>query len=333
MANERLARTLTAVDPDQIKLDRIIKEILANKSILARIIKTVVEECTNMSYEQIETYIEGEVFVACVPMEPGVTNTIGGSATEDFKLGEGCVYYDIRTYLRIPMDDAKQIKILLNVEAQKDDTPGYDVTERAIYYGCRMISSQLDVEFTNHTGDPIKYGNIKKVYSIWLCTESAEKRANAIVRYKLEQQTVFAQNVITANCHQRYDLMQVVLIYISKNYSGHNCENDLIRMMSDLFNDDIEASKKIELLENRHHLSMSEPMKREVADMCEYTAAIAEKNRQKGREEGWAEGRAEEKLDAIQRLLKKGFDREMVISLGYSMEEYEKAEQRLSVKK
>lgn len=80
-------------------------------------------------------------------------------------------------------------------------------------------------------------------------------------------------------------------------------------------------------------ISMSEPMKREVADMCEYTAAIAEKNRQKGREEGWAEGRAEEKLDAIQRLLRKGFDREMVISLGYSTEEYEKAEQRLSVQK
>ncbi len=76
-------------------------------------------------------------------------------------------------------------------------------------------------------------------------------------------------------------------------------------------------------------ISMSEPMKREVADMCEYTAAIAEKNRQKG----LAEGRAEEKLDAIQRLLRKGFDRNMVLSLGYSKEEYEKAEQRLSVQK
>ena len=37
MTNEKLTQTLTAIDPDQVKLDHTIKKILANKPILARI--------------------------------------------------------------------------------------------------------------------------------------------------------------------------------------------------------------------------------------------------------------------------------------------------------
>ena len=87
MTNEKLTQTLTAIDPDQIKLDHTIKKILANKPILARIIGAVVEECMEMPYEKIEACIEGEVLVERVPVEPGLTNTICGNATEDMAAG------------------------------------------------------------------------------------------------------------------------------------------------------------------------------------------------------------------------------------------------------
>ena len=34
------------------------------------------------------------------------------------------------------------IKLLVNVEAQNDDKPGYDISLRALFYCCRMISAQ-----------------------------------------------------------------------------------------------------------------------------------------------------------------------------------------------
>lgn len=49
----------------------------------------------------------------------------------------------------------------MNVEAQKDYHPGYDLVTRGIFYVARMISAQMDVEFTADD-----YDGIKKVYSI-----------------------------------------------------------------------------------------------------------------------------------------------------------------------
>ena len=151
------------------------------------------------------------------------------------------------------------------------------------------------------------------------------------VGYKLERKDIFTPDGKYVDDKQRYDLMQVVLIYISRNHTGHDSENDLISMLTDLLNDDMDASEKIALLETKHHLLMTDPIKKEVLEMCEYTTAIAEKNLNKGRAEGRVEGREEERLHAIRRMIKKDFDKEVILSLGYSMEEYEKAEQELLV--
>ena len=315
-----LKQTLTATEPDEIKLDRSVKRILADKSILARILKETVEECCEMSYDDICQCIEGDVDIEQVPVNPGLTNMIRGNATEDTVPGEGCVYYDIRTYLQIPGTKPCGIKILLNVEAQKNDSPGYDVPERAIYYGCRMISSQLDTEFTNHSDDPVKYGNIKKVYSIWLCTESAEIRANRIVRYRLNRELIFAPDGADAEDGKRYDLMQIVMIYISRHHTGHDSENTLIRMLTDLFNEEVAAQEKIRLLEDEHQLPMSDATKKEVVDMCTYTAMIEEK--------GLEKGRAEERLSAIQTMIEFGLPKEQILKK-YSEDEYAKASQEL----
>ena len=68
------------------------------------------------------------------------------------------------------------------MEEQNEDKTGYDISMRTLFYCCRMISSQQGVEFSTDAEDPVKYGNIKKVYSIWICAETAEKRANSIVK-------------------------------------------------------------------------------------------------------------------------------------------------------
>ena len=60
-----------------------------------------------------------------------------------------------------------------------------------------MISAQQGVEFSTDADDPVKYGNIKKVYSIWLCTDTAQKRANTIERYGIDRSMILGSEVQT----------------------------------------------------------------------------------------------------------------------------------------
>ena len=65
--------------------------------------------------------------------------------------------------------EKEQVKIIVNVEMQNKYHTGYDLVTRGIFYAARQISAQLDKEFTVDKNDKIKYGNLKKVYSIWIC--------------------------------------------------------------------------------------------------------------------------------------------------------------------
>lgn len=62
--------------------------------------------------------------------------------------------------------------------------------------------------------------------------------------------------------------------------------------------------------------------------MCE----IMERYMEEARTEGMAKGMAEERLQAISRLLEKGFDRQIILSLNYTEEEYQKAKSLLQEK-
>ncbi|WP_155242069.1 hypothetical protein [Butyrivibrio fibrisolvens] len=112
------------------------KKILAYKPLLARIFKEVIEECKNFSYEEIEKCIEGDVIISKIYVDNGLSNNtelIGGQNTEDYENEEGLIKYDIRTYLKIPhLDRSESIKILIDVEAQNEDNPGYDIINTTI---------------------------------------------------------------------------------------------------------------------------------------------------------------------------------------------------------
>lgn len=58
----------------------------------------------------------------------------------------------------------------INIEAQKSFYPGYDLVTRAIVYPTRLISQQMDIEYTADN-----YDGVKKVYSIWLCFNAPTK--------------------------------------------------------------------------------------------------------------------------------------------------------------
>ena len=195
--------------------------------------------------------------------------------------------YDLRTYLRIPeRENHLNAKLLINIEAQNNDKPGYDISLRALYYCCRMISAQQGVEFTTHTDDPIKYGNIKKVYSIWICTETSDKRANSIEKYDINREFLVGKN----DDKPRYDIMTAIIINISKNHNVGETQSEIIKLLNDLFDETIDGVEKINRLKSEHDLKLTREVEMEVAEMCTYATAMENKGIEKGIKKEYEDG-------------------------------------------
>lgn len=144
-----------------------------------------------------------------------------------------------------------------------------------------MISAQQGIEFTTNADDPVKYCNIKKVYSIWLCTETAQKRANSIEKYEIGRSFLVGSNTDTP----RYDILNAILINISGKHDTGGTDNELIRMMTDLFDERLDGIEKIEKLEE-YGIELTQEIDEEVTMMCSYATAMENKGMEKGMEKG-----------------------------------------------
>lgn len=304
---------------EKISLDKQIKVVLANKPILARILAHTMKEFKGMDYDTIVTCIEGKPEIGTVAVLPGQTNMvsekISGSATEDAVPNEGTIYFDIRLYVKIPgTSESEPIKILVNIEAQKSFYPGYDIVTRAIYYCARMLSAQLSTEFTVATDDSAKYDNIKKVYSIWICMDTSKAAENTIDEYCIERKNVVGNNKKTT----RYDLMSVVIICLSKKKDVEATDNELLKMLLTLLDEELSAEEKKRRLECEHGIPMTVELAQEVNDMCNLSEYYEEKGIEK------------ERFSAIERMLKDGKEPKQISDFcGYDIEEVLSVQQEL----
>ena len=170
-----LAKNITAAG-EKAAYDAACKRLLANKVILAWIMKSCLEEYKAHSINEIaEKYIEGIPQIAETAVNPdedgyGGSEQIWGAKNEDSTIQEGTITYDIR-FLAIVPGTGETIRLIINIEAQNDFYPGYPIIKRALYYCSRMISSQYGSEFTE-----THYEKIRKVYSIWICPNPPKKR-------------------------------------------------------------------------------------------------------------------------------------------------------------
>jgi hypothetical protein len=302
---EQLTQTgevIKSISPNNMKLDKQIKRVLSCKPILSVILADVVDECKGMSCREIESCIEGDISIEKVRLFPSEKEIITGSSQEDFQPGENTVVYDIRTYLCLPGYDKPELaKILINVEAQKDDTPGYSIPTRGMFYTGRMLSAQLGTEFTVHSDDKKKYANLKKVYSIWICTNTADKRKNSIKKYSMVEDTIFGENCD----NDRYDLQTVVVINIGQKNECTETGNKTIDVLNVLFNNSIGVTQKLDLLKNKYDIPVTKEIEKEVETMCTYTTSIQEESKAEGKIEGKVEGK-NELAKLIQLLIQNG---------------------------
>ena len=280
--------------------DAACKEFLSDKLILACILKGCTEEFKDCDVHDIETkYIEGDPEVGTVGVHPETTNEqkpttdrIHGINTESTSDTEGMIVFDIRFYAMTPTRE--RVKLIINIEAQNRFNPGYPLIKRGIYYGCRQVSAQYGSEFTH-----AHYGEIKKVYSIWICFNPPKALRNTMRMYHITEKHLIGD--IKENA-ENYDLMSVVMICLGtqkdERYTG------LLKLLDVFMSEVSDFNTKSIVLKSEFGAMMPERLQQKELKMCNYSDFIYEKGVTDGEVKGEAKGKAEGKAEALIHLMK-----------------------------
>ena len=264
---------------EMLHYDEICKHLLSYKPILARILKECVEEYHDLSYEAIQACIEPDL--------KGAHMHIIGRNTEDLTIPEAKILYDLLFTAALPKQK-EQVALFINIEAQNRDDPSYPLLKRALYDGSRLLAGQKG---EHHGFEHSSYGEIKKVYTIWLCFGHAKKKAD-------------------------YDVLEVVMVYPGTKRREE--ENGMMGLLKELFCEGGEEKGK--RLEEKYGIRMTKEMEKEVDRMCNLSQIFVDKGiamgevsgiekglvlgESKGRTEGRLEGKEESNVACVRSLSK-----------------------------
>ena len=330
-----ISKTLSALGDGVEKVDEKIKALLADKQILARILKYSVEEFKEYDILEIINRIE-EVEILEVPVDAGLSHKsknefgkISGSSTEDNVPGEGVIFYDIRFNIT---KGKKRIKVLINIEAQATTSVsrlGYHIENRMTYYLSRMISAQKEQEFFGSD-----YDKIKEVISIWICMD-ARKNEDSIIEYQLRPEVKFGENIHP----EEINLLKGILIKIRGGKNMTQSKNKLIEMLEYVIAAHSTEEKK-NYLKNECGVEMTKELERKVEAMGE---SMGRAILQGMLEDAWDKGVAQERRNtekerentqreqehAIAAFISFGIPKEKILEKGYTEEEYTKVKKKL----
>lgn len=321
---------ITADDYKELAMqyDEQAKKILSYKSILAFILSKTVNEFKEMPAKEIEKLIEDDIYISKIPVDPGQTNKksgerITGMNTENAETNEGLIRYDILFKVKTSKEMKESYAIIINIEMQKEEPRKYNLINRAIYYICRLISSQKQREFIK-----MNFDDITKVYSIWIV---ANMKSDSVNRIHLTQDTLYGK--FKWNCDS--DLINIVIVGITgqslitnntitqdnikKQDNGTSQDNvknqkrtifnnreispnnekiqenikeqdtikskELCRMLNTLFSNELGKKERLIKLENEFDISIDNDLKEEVEEMCNLGQGILERGEARGRQE------------------------------------------------
>lgn len=274
--NTEIANAVNAAG-DKAQYDTRVKRLLAQKSILAHILVKTVDEFKGMKPEDVVKYIEGEPSISVVPVELGLANMektdatgqrIVGLNTENAKINEGLVRFDIIFYVRMPSIVGRKnglSQIIVNIEAQKDEPTEYKILNRAIFYASRLISSQKERDFVN-----TNYDDIKQVFSIWICMNMD---GNSLSHIHLTKDEMLKP----CNWKGNLDLLNIVLIGITNEIPKHDEKYEMHRLIGALLSSELKEQEKLDIIEHEYNIPISQEFREDVSIMCNLSQGIEDK--------------------------------------------------------
>ena len=306
MVNTILKNTLQ-VSELATQYDEAAKKLLAQKIILAHILKRILDDFKEMDPKEIVPYIEGEPMIGVVPVDPGLTNAkyadengeVIGFNTENQEINEGTVNFDIVFYVH---RKCGLTKVILNIEPQKDEPSKYPILNRGIFYVSRLISSQKYRDFKGQ-----EYGDICEVYSVWICMNMPE---NSMCHIHLTQDDLVGEHKWDGDLN----LINLVMIGVSNDLAEPDETHELLRFLGTLFSKGLTSEERISIMEEEYDIP-SQVLGEEVETMCNLGEGIWE--------DAIAEGREANLLEQISKKLAKGK------SLSQIADECEETEERI----
>ena len=280
-----LARTIDLATECE-RYDACAKKILTYKAIAAWILKSCTKEFSQYSVKYIcDKCLKEDMEISRHAVHLDQLNedeklsgeerieTLNSEATA---IKDQTIYYDIRFGAYVPKR-TERIRLVINLEIQLNDTPGYPLVSRGFYYCARMISEQYGTVFSaNH------YEKLQKVYSIWICPSPAKKRKNGILRYYTVQECVAGKAV---GARENFDLMEVVVINLGD--ADEKSDFEVLNLLNLLFSSSVSPGEKKKRLQEEFDIAMTKELESEVQDMCNLSEALVE--------QGIAEGAEREK--------------------------------------
>jgi hypothetical protein len=255
---------------DKAQYDERAKRLLSQKHILAHILVKTVDEFKGMNPKDVVPYIEGEPKVGIVPLEPGLTNKdetsedgdrVVGLNTENSEINEGLIRFDIIFYVRMK-DGLSQI--IVNVEAQQKNPTEYNILNRAIFYICRMVSSQKERDFVK-----ANYDDIKRVVSIWICLNMRE---NSMSHYHLTKDILLGNQ----KWGGKEDMISIVMLGLSNELPEHDEKYELHRLLGALLSESITQAEKLNIIGNEYNIPLEYKFRKELGSMCNLSQGIVE---------------------------------------------------------
>ena len=280
----KLGKDIEATRNGKAKLDASAKKMLTNRQILAVILHDFVPEYRECTINDIsEKYIEpGSIKMGSVQVEPDALS-IEGISNEDASITEGRVTYDVLFNAVYPAKENRNelIGMFINVEAQAKYHPGYRLEKRGIYYAARRISSQI-----KSVDDKTNYGNLKKVYSIWICMgDVPRKDAGTVSMYSFKKQDLYGE---IAQNESVYDLMSVIMIRVNDREDMQEPVLDMLRSLFSTRNTKDDCIKKLE----QCGIELNEGTRKGLDHMCNFSDYVYNTGYEAGVTSGEARGEA-----------------------------------------
>lgn len=269
--NTALARDINYSE-DKIRYDAACRNILADKHILAWILKGTLTEYKDNTIEEIIKCIESPEVGSVRVEDTNAPERVIGISDSDKNLFEGDILYDIR-FSASTKDMLSHL--IINIEEQNDFYPGYPILKRATYYCGRMISAQNGTIFSGQD-----YGKLRKVVSIWICPNPPKKRENSIVRFSTQEEAIIG----TGNYKKsEYDMTNIVIMNLG---SPARESNDVLRLLSVLLSMEVDPKDKKQILEDSFKIPMSSKMNEEVIKMGSVFDVVEKRGIERGIEKG-----------------------------------------------
>lgn len=304
--------TVRASDKDA-QYDEKAKKLLGHKIILAYILVNTIEEFREMNPKEVVNYIEGEPYISVVPVDSGMTNgkkkagdnpgkeleedtktieQVIGLNTENSEINEGMIRFDIIFYVRMK-DGLSQI--IINIEAQKEEPSEYKILNRAIFYICRIVSSQKGRDFVNS-----EYNNMKRVYSIWICMNMKE---HSLSHIHLKEEQIIGSHKWKGDL----ELLNIIMIGIAKNLPEKEEKYELHRLLATLLSSNLEVEDKLDIIEKEYNIPLENDIRKDVKEMCNLSQGI--------REEAFEDGKEQKLIRIVTKMYEEKFPLEQIAAI------------------